>query len=70
MGNSRTHRVASLNESTTIAVEAQCLMKAGRHGGTRVEVRVSTPAAPGFLIHHQNDSAIAVSTGELAFSDC
>ena len=49
MGNSRTHRVAWLNQSTTIAVETQCLMKAGRHGGTTVEVRVSTPAAPGLL---------------------
>ena len=48
MGNSRTHRVASLNESTAVAVEAQCLMRAGRHGGPTVEVRVTSPAAPGF----------------------
>lgn len=34
MGNSRTHRVAWLNQSTTVAVEAQCLTKAGGHGGT------------------------------------
>lgn len=48
MGNSRTRPGASLNQSTTIAVGAHCLTKAGRHGGTTVEMWVASPTAPGF----------------------